>query len=102
MIRSAPCARAKSRHALNACRLAWISAKKASSTFSSASTLSAEPAPELIGYQTTRRRRHAIRLKGEIEVKQEGSSAFAIRGAPQYRAGETIWRDGLALARRRF
>jgi hypothetical protein len=38
------------------------------------------------GYQTTPRRRHAIRLKGGIEVKREGSSASAIRGAPQYRA----------------
>jgi len=54
------------------------------------------------GYQTTRRRRHAIRLKGGIEVKREGSSAFCDPWCAAIPRGQMIWRCGSALARRRF
>ena len=47
-MRSALCARANSRHALNACRLAWISAKIASSMISFAPVASSRLALDLM------------------------------------------------------
>src|SRR4030088_1497905 len=75
-MRSAPCDRARSRHAAKACRLAWISAKMASNTISSAPILSARP------------------VSGLMDIKLHGD------GGAQSVDGRDSLREELALTRR--
>src|SRR6202051_1683151 len=88
---SAPRPRASSRHAANACRLAWISAKTASSTI----FLRADPIPQACTrfeeYQTTAGGRRAIAPNAQFKAAPQNQAA--IRCGDSRRTLSTLARD---------